>query len=418
MTEQIHQDSTALPEDPIMKSRRWRSLIAAALGWTLDAMDWMLLSLALTLIGKEFNLQMTDLGLLATATLAGAALSGLFMGVIADYFGRVKMLTVTMIWYAAFTAACGFAQDYTQLIVLRFLTGIGLGGEWGIGAALVSEYWPEKYRARATCLVHSGWPIGYGLASLAYIYIVPAWGWRGLFFLGVIPAFVALWVRLSVPEPEEWRKTKERRDSGEVMKFPLATLFGPEYLRTTILAIIWTSGSLMAYWGAATWLPAFLSKAKQLDIVRTGTYLIVLNAGAFFGYQFYGWLADTKGRRWALIFAAVACIVATVLYVSIDSPTPLLLFGPVFGFFTYGLFGIFGAYISELFPAEARATGTSLVFNSGRGVSMLSPVIIGSVAASHGLVMGLGITALFNLIAMVALVLLPETAKHLRKAPA
>jgi len=417
MMDATNNGGMAPPEDPVMKARRWKSLIAASLGWTLDAMDWMLLSLSLTLIGKEFNLQMTDLGFLATATLAGAALSGLFMGVIADYFGRVRMLTVTMIWYAVFTAACGFAQDYTQLIILRFLTGIGLGGEWGIGAALVSEYWPEKYRARATCFVHSGWPIGYGLASLAYMYIAPTHGWRGLFFLGVIPAIVALWVRYSVPEPAEWSDAKARhKAAGTTMKFPLSTLFGKDYLRTTIMAIIWASGSLMAYWGAATWLPAFLSKAKQLDIIKTGGFLIVLNAGAFFGYQFYGWLADTKGRRWTLIFASFACIVATLIYVSIDSQNILLFFGPVFGFFTYGLFGIFGAYISELFPSEARASGTSLVFNAGRGLSMLSPVLIGSVAAAHGLVMGLGLTALFNLIAVVALLMLPETVKRLRKA--
>jgi MFS family permease len=210
------------PEDRKARSLRWKSLAAAFLGWTLDAMDWMILSIVLSQVGKEFNVGLAQLGMLGTVTLLGAAVSGLFVGVIADYLGRVRVLTFTMIWYALATAACGFAESFTQLLILRFITGIGLGGEWGVGAALVSEYWPEQYRARATSLVHSGWPIGFGLASLASIYILPTLGWRYMFYLGIIPAFVAMWVRLSVPEPEEWQKSKaaaaDKRAKGETVK--------------------------------------------------------------------------------------------------------------------------------------------------------------------------------------------------------
>lgn len=395
------------------RSSRWKSLIAASLGWTLDAMDWMILSLALTHIGVEFGAGLAQLGMLATATLLGATISGLFVGMLADKYGRVKMLTITMVWYAAATAACGFAQDMTQLLLLRFITGVGLGGEWGIGAALVSEYWPEKYRARATSFVHSGWPIGYGLASLAYIFILPEWGWRTMFFLGIIPAFVALWVRMSVPEPEEWKQAKAKKAvPGEEKKIPLGVLFSPQYRKTTITAIVWMSGMLMAYWGAATWLPAFLSKAKDLNIIKTGGFLIVLNVGAFLGYQFYGWLADAKGRRFSMLFGCVGSIVATLIYVSINSESTLLLFGPVFGFLTYGIFGVSGAFISELYPPEVRATGTSLIFNSGRGFAMISPFLIGTVASQYGLTLGLGLTAAFSTVAIIALFLLPETRKN------
>lgn len=396
--------------DALLKSRRWSSIWAALAGWTLDAMDWMMLALALPLIGSEFHLSLGEMGLLATATLAGAALGGSLVGIAADYYGRVRVLMWTMILYAVFTAACGFAQSFEQLLVLRFLTGIGLGGEWGVGAALVSEYWPKHLRARATAFVHSGFPIGYGLAALAFMYVSPIYGWRALFWLGIIPAVVAMWVRVSVPEPEDWVQTKKKRTAREsAVQFPLLALFSGKQLRISLLAIVMTSGALMAYHGAASWLPSYLAKAKGLDIVKTGGYLIVLNAGAFFGYQFFGWLADWRGRRFAIISALMACIVATLIYVNIDDAQELLMFGPIYGFCTYAIFGIFGAYISELFPTEARATATSVVFNLGRGVAMSSPYIIGAVVGSYGWTVGLMITAVYNLVAVVAVFLLPET---------
>lgn len=402
--------------EALAKSRRWKSLWAAFLGWTLDAADWMMLALALPLIGNEFHLGLAQLGLLGTITLAGAAIGGICIGILADYLGRVRVMMYTMITYAVFTAACGFVQNFEQLLVLRFLVGIGLGGEWGVGAALVSEYWPSEYRARATCLVHSGWPVGYGLAAVAFMFAVPLWGWRSLFWLGIIPAFVAIWVRLSVPEPEAFQELQKRRAAAdskkeEAPKFPLATLFSGRFLRISLLGMIFSSFALMAYWGTATWLPSFLLKTRGLDIVKTGGYLIVLNVGAWFGYQFFGWLADKKGRRVSFLTGMFVSVIVTIIYVNMDSPRGLLMFGPVFGFVTYGYFGVFGAFVSELYPAEARATGTSLIFNFGRGVSMLSPYIIGAIASGFGFVIGLGVTAAFYLVGAVAIYLLPETSK-------
>ena len=387
----------------------WKSLFGAVAGWTLDAMDWMMLALALPLIRATFDVSLPQVGLLATATLGGAALGGIFVGMLADYIGRVKVLMITMVWYGVMTAACGFAQTYEQLLILRFITGIGLGGEWGVGAALVTEYWPENLRARATSLVHSGWPIGYGLAAVAYMYIVPDYGWRALFFLGIIPAFIAIYIRFSVPEPQEFVESKKRAEKSAEKKVPLAVLFSAEHRRRTFIACMLTSGALMAYWGAASWLPAFLATAKKLDIVKTGSFLIILNAGAFLGYQFFGWLADTKGRRISFMSGSIGSIIATLIYVNIDSNTALLLFGPIFGFITYGLFGPFGSFMAELFPPEVRATATSLTFNVGRGMSMLSPFVIGAVAQGYGLAAGLGLTAVFSLIALTAAFFLPET---------
>lgn len=392
---------------------QWKSLFASLAGWTLDAMDWMLLSLALPLIRAEFDISLAQAGLLATATLAGAALGGVFVGVLADYFGRVHVLMFTMIWYGVFTAACGFAPSYEMLLLLRFIVGIGLGGEWGVGAALVSEYWPDKWRARATSLVHSGWPIGYGLAAVAYMLLAPTFGWRSLFFVGIIPAAVAIWIRMAVPEPEVWQETREKEKAvgGTKKKFPLATLFSGAYLKITLLAMLLATGALMAYWGSATWLPSYLAGERGLTITKTAGFLIFLNVGAFLGYQFFGWLADKKGRRFAFLVGLIGSSLAVLAYVSIPSETGLLFAGPVYGFITYGFFGIFGAFLSELFPADARASATSLCFNFGRGMSMLSPFLIGAVADAQGLTAGLMVTAAFNIVGVIAALLLPETAK-------
>ncbi|MBP2652571.1 MAG: major facilitator superfamily 1 [Firmicutes bacterium] len=398
-----------------LTKNHWLSLAGATAGWTLDAMDWMMLALALPMIKISFDCTLPQLGLLATFTLGGAALGGVIVGILADYYGRVRVLMFTMLWYSIFTGICGFAQSYDQLLALRFITGFGLGGEWAVGAALVSEYWPDRHRAKATGFVHSGWPLGYGIASVVFMYVAPLWGWRALFWVGVIPALLAILVRLFVPEPEAWVEAKKNRTANGAekapAKFPLTTLFTGGLCKITLLGMVLSSGALMAYWGSATWLPSFLANTKGLNIVKTGGFLITLNVGAFLGYQFFGWLADKRGRRLAFISGMVCAIITTIIYVTINNDLALLFFGPVFGFTTYGFFGIFGAYISELFPTEARATGTSLVWNVGRVMSMLSPYIIGALAESSGMALGLGITVVFNLLGLIAVYNLPETVK-------
>jgi MFS family permease len=353
------------------------------------------------------------MGLLATLTLGGAAVGGIIVGVLADYFGRVRMLMLTMLWYSVFTALCAFAQSYEQLSILRVLTGLGLGGEWAVGAALVAEYWPDEHRAKATSLVHSGWPLGYGLAAVAFMTIVPAFGWRALFLVGVIPAIIAILIRMGVPEPEQWVNSKQTRVQSKAAapQFPLAALFAPGLIRNTLLGSLLSTGALMAYWGSATWLPSYLASARGLTIVKAGGFLVLLNIGAWLGYQFFGYIADTYGRRIAFLIGLIGAIIATLIYVWIPSESGVFWFGPVFGFLTYGFFGPFGAFISELFPTEARAAGTGLCWNIGRGMSMLSPIIIGALAQGYGLSFGLGATMVFNVLALIAITFLPETVR-------
>jgi MFS family permease len=341
-------------------------------------------------------------------------------GVLADYYGRVRILTVTIIFYAIFTGLCGLAQSYEQLLAFRTITGLGLGAEWGIGAALVSEYWPAERRAKATSLVHTGWPIGYGISALLSILIVPAFGWRALFFVGAVPALFALWVRWALPEPLEWQNVRDARrkakeNAATKPQFSLAILFTRQYLRTTVFACLFMGFALMAYWGAVAWIPTFLATERGLSVVRSGGYLVLLNAGAVAGILFFGWLADIKGRRLACIAGMGSAFFATIIYVFIKDPTVLLFFGPVFGFTSTGCFGIFAAYLSELFPPEARASGTSLAYSGvARVMALLAPYLLGLLAEKMGLAAGLALNAGYYLLAVVAVVCLPETAKFIK----
>ena len=399
-------------EEKINKDQ-WLSLIGAWSGWALDAMDWTMLALILPMIKTEFSLSLPQLGLLATATLGGAAVGGVIFGILADYYGRVKILALTMIWYGVGTAVCGLAQSFEQLLLIRLITGIGIGGEWGVGAALVSEYWPAKLRARAIGLVHSGWSIGYGLSIVCMWLIEPVYGWRGMFFVGIIPAFVAVALRYNLKEPESWLIAKAERAKGikfEFSKFPLASLFSGGLKRITIVACIFMGGALMANWGIGTWLPSYLSSAKGLSFVKTGVFLIVFQLGVFISYQLYGWLADRKGRKFAFMIGLTAGSIATTIFTQLNDPNVILFFNFLFGL-SIGYYGVSGTYMAELYPANARATGISFIFNFGRFMSMFSPVIIGAVAQSHGFSLGLVTTVGFNVIAFIALCFLPETVR-------
>jgi MFS family permease len=410
-------------EDTAVEKRlRWRSLIAAFGGWALDATDWMSLAILMPLIKVTFGLSMSQAGLLFTATIAGAAVGGLIGGVLADYYGRVRILMITIFFYSCFTGLCGLAQSYDQLLIFRTIVGLGLGAEWGIGAALVSEYWPAERRAKATSLVHTGWPIGYGLAALLSMFVVPYFGWRALFFVGAIPALFALWVGWALPEPEIWRNVRDARKKAQAnpdnkSQFTMALLFTPQYLRTTFFACLFMGFALMAYWGAVAWIPTFLVQEKGLSIVNSGGYLMLLNAGAVAGILFFGWFADIKGRRMACIIGMGSAFFATIIYVSIQNPMALLFFGPVFGFTSTGCFGIFAAYLSELFPAEARASGTSLAYSGvGRIMGLTAPYVLGLLAEHMGLAVGLALNAVYYILAVMAVYCLPETAKLIKKS--
>ncbi|MBM3787426.1 MAG: MFS transporter [Acidobacteria bacterium] len=389
---------------------QWRTLLAAMLGWMLDALDVMLYSFALLPMQKEFGLTGAQAGTLTTVTLAAAAAGGTLAGILADRYGRTKVLMGSILTYSLFTALIATAQSFEQLLLWRTLVGLGLGAEWSAGTVLVAETWPAAHRGKAIGITQSGWAIGYLAAAGLAALILPTYGWRPLFAIGALPALLALWIRRSVPEPQVWRDS---------MKTPLRErfriIFSPPLGKYAVLAIGMSSFVLFAYWGLFTWVPAYLATPVEkggagLSIVRSSAWIAPMQIGALAGYLLFGVLADRFGRRPSFAAFLTGAAIVTVLYGgAARSPQTLLWLGPLVGLFGHGYYSAFGAILSEIFPSTVRATAQGLCYNGGRILSAFAPAVIGAVADRQGLGSALTLTAAFFLIGGVLVFALPET---------
>lgn len=394
---------------------QWSALWAAMAGWGLDAFDVMLYTLVITTIIKEWEISLVTAGFLASITLFASAFGGILFGIISDYFGRVRALMITVLIYSVFTALCGVAQDVTQLAIFRLLLGLGMGGEWTAGSVLVSETWPAEHRGKAMGIVQGGWAIGYLLAAGVAAIIIPLWGWRALFFVGITPAILIVYIRTKVKEPEIWKenvalKKIAKKPSG----FALWEIFNRSVIRYTVLGSIMAIAAQPAYWGLFVWIPSFLgSPASQggagLTIAKSMTWIMAMQIGAWFGYVTFGTIADWLGRKPAFGIYLVATGILVPIYGMLRDPVLLLLVAPLIGFFGSGYFAGFGAFISELFPTNIRATAQGFIYNLGRGASSLAPIVIGYAASFWGLGSALAIIAVFCGTALLALLFLPET---------
>lgn len=388
---------------------QWRVLLAAQLGWMLDAMDVMLYAFALTTLQEFFQIGSDTAGLIASSTLLASAAGGIAFGVIADRVGRTRALIATILIYSFCSAATATATSLWQLILWRMLLGIGLGGEWSSGAVLVSESWPTEHRGKAIGLMQSGWALGYIAAALLSAFILPRYGWRVLFLAGVLPALLTIWIRRAVPESPVWLQGVTSEYSS------LEEIFRGELGRKTLFATLLTASVLFAYWGLFTWLPGFLSSPVEkggagMTIVKTAGWIIPLQIGSFFGYVSFGFIADRIGRRPAFISFLVAAALLVPCYGLMGrSQMVLMLLGPLIGFFGSGYFSLFGAMLAELYPTRVRATGQGFAYNAGRAVSALAPYFIGWVALSTGVGGALLVTSVFFLLGAILVLLLPET---------
>ena len=385
----------------------------------LDAMDVLLYTFALTTIQQEFQFDSATAGLLASVTLLASAIGGILFGVIADYIGRTKALIATILIYSFCSAGTATAQNLLQLILWRSLLGLGMGGEWSSGSVLVSETWPAEHRGKAIGIMQSGWALGYILAALVSAFVLPRYGWRALFLVGVLPALLTIWIRRRVPEPTVWNVARTSPAVtgrlSEFFKEKLGAIFHPALLRRTLIAMLLTSFVLFAYWGLFTWLPGFLSKplaqgGAGMSIVKTSGWIIPMQIGAFFGYLSFGFFADRFGRRPAFIFYLLAAAFLVPIYGQLArSDSMLLILGPFIGFFGSGYFSLFGAMLAELFPTSIRATGQGFAYNAGRAFSALAPFTIGKLADVYGIGSALALTSAFFLIGAMLILLLPET---------
>ncbi len=396
-----------------------RALVAACLGWALDSFDVNLYALVLASLLADLQMTKATAGLIGSFTLVSAALGGIAFGVIADRYGRTRALMGSILIYSVFTGACGFAQAWWHLLAFRVLLGFGMGGEWASGAALVSETWPAEHRGKALGLVQSSWAVGFAAAALMTHVVLPAWGWRAVFFVGVLPALATAWVRSGVEEPEIWRRNRTERLAAGAGGSPpgsrsgLAAIFSGPLRRLTVFVTLMNACTLFAYWGFTQWVPAYLelpAASGGLGLAGHKTALIVaMNVGMWFGYVTFGLVSDSLGRKRTYVAYVLGAALFVMAYAVVRTPLALLLLGPFVGFFGAGYFSGFGAVTAEIYPTRIRATAQGFTYNLGRIASALAPLTVGSLAQSRGFTAAFSTVALAFVLAAVAWIWIPET---------
>jgi MFS family permease len=385
-----------------------RTLIAASLGWMLDAFDVMIYSLVLTTLIRAFGMTRTTAGLLNTLTLVSSAAGSIVFGFMADRFGRGRMLSLSILTYSIATFCCGLCRSIPALAVFRVLLGLGMGGEWNTGAALVAETWPAYLRGRVLGIVQSSWALGYALAALAAAILLRGGNWRLLFFVGVLPAVLTFWIRRGVPEPAIWahRAKMDRLSQGAAWR--------RAWPRAAVLLAVNAFG-MFAWWGLFTWLPAYLSLpgsqgGRGLALLSSYSFLTVLNLGAMLpGYLLFGVLADRFGRRTTMISYLGAATGMTLLFASARNPVYIFVSACLTAFFGTGFFTGSGIFGNELFPTAIRATALGVSYNAARGLSALGPLVVARLSETRGLSAAFYICAAAFGAAAFCAVALPET---------
>jgi MFS family permease len=391
-----------------------RTFWAATGGWILDAMDVQMFSFAIPSIITAFAITNADAGLIGTATLLSSSAGGWVAGVIADRFGRVRTLQITIAWFAIFTFLCGFALDYTQLFAFRALMGFGFGGEWAAAAVLIGEVIRPEHRGKAVGAMQSGWPVGWGLAllvsTLFFTVFPPEWAWRVLFWFGLTPALLVFFVRRYVDEPPVYAQTRDNLASaGRVSNF--MEIFSPSMLKTTLLSCLLSTGALGGYYAITTWIPTFLRNERKITVLASFWYIAVIIVGSLIGCLLSAWLNDRIGRRPTFILFAACSLITVVTYTQIplDDATMLYLGFPL-GFFSQAIFAGMGPFLTELFPTRVRGSGQGFVYNFGRGIAASNPYLVGLLSAVLPLGQSIGVFAAISYLVMIAAALaLPET---------
>ncbi|HEU4938482.1 MAG TPA: MFS transporter [Vicinamibacterales bacterium] len=387
-----------------------RAVIAAGLGWMLDAFDVTLFALVLPALRKDLGLSTAAGGALGSVALLAAAAGGVWFGWIADRFGRTRALMASILLYSVFTAACGLATTFTQFVLFRIGLGLGMGGEWASGATLVSETWHAEHRGKALAFMQSAWAIGYALAAAVNYLVQPSFGWRAVFFVGILPAFLTIWVRRSVKEPDIWRQSKQDRATRST----LSMLFSSGLAPLTIALTIMNACTLFGWWSFNLWLPSYLQEPSSrgglgLQMLSSSTMILVMQLGMWFGYITFGFVSDRIGRKRTYIAYLLLAAVLLFLYVSVRAPLVLLALGPLVAFFATGYFSGFGAVTAEIFPTSIRGTAQGFTYNVGRIVSAAAPFAVGTLAQTQGFGTALSISSLAFLMAALAWKWIPET---------
>ncbi|MFZ0819092.1 MAG: MFS transporter [Candidatus Acidiferrales bacterium] len=374
----------------------------------LDAMDVMLYSMVLAHLMTALNMSKETGGLLNSLTLVASAIGGMMFGFIADRVGRTRALMASILVYSLASGASGLSQTVVELAIFRFILGLGMGGEWTTGAALIAETWPAEHRGKALGLMQSTYAIGEIIAAGVVGIVLPHYGWRAVFFVGILPAFSVFWILRSVPESEMWRvRSAERAGS-------LSLLMRPDIRRVGLLATAMNASAMFGYWGLFTWIPSYLmlpasQGGRGLDLMKTTAWLVAMGIGKWLGYALFGFFADSVGRKRSYATYLIIAAALVPIYGMSRSPMWLLILGPPVAFFGTGFFSGYAAIASEIFPTEIRATAMGLSYNIGRGFSALAPLAVGAIATRYSFTAAFFLLAgAFFLAALLSLAL-PET---------
>ncbi len=389
-------------------ARAHRAFLAASLGWMLDAFDVMLFAMVLAALIVDLGLTKPQAGMLGSMTLLAAAAGGLAFGVIADRYGRTRALMGSVLLYSVFTGFCGFAQTLDQLLLFRILLGFGFGGVWASGAALVSETWPTEHRGKAFGFMQSFWAIGYGAAALVTALVMPSFGWRAVFFVGVLPALLVVWVQRRVEEPPMWKRT------APAARGRFTDLFRPPYGSLTAAVTFMNACTLFGWWGLNAWIPAYLSLPTAQGGIGLGAYLtsglvVAMQVGMWFGYVTFGFISDAIGRKRAYVIYLICASLLLPAYGFMKNPVVLLGLGPLVAFFGTGYYSGFGALTAEIYPTTIRATAQGFCYNLGRVASAVAPFAVGSLATTSGFGAAFVVTGVAFLLAAIAWIWIPET---------
>ncbi len=426
-------------------------------------MDVMIYSFVIPSLIALWHITTGQAGLLGTSTLILSALGGWMAGLAADRYGRVRILQISIAWFAVFTFLSGFTHSFYQLLAARSLQGLGFGGEWAVGSVLMGEAIRPQHRGRAVGTVQSGWAIGWAMATLSYVaffsWLPIDFAWRAMFWIGILPALLVLYIRKHVPEPQVFLRVQRangqtsgvsrekhwrlggRGKAGDRLRIPQTArnarqspglqvnsktapfsvrqtnswlaIFRPGLLRTTALCSLLSLGAQGGYYAIMTWLPLFLKNSRRLSLLDAGGHLAVVIGGAFAGYLVSADLTDRMGRRPTLILFALGALLTVWSYALLPiSASAVFLLGFPLGFFSSGSFSPLGSLFTELFPTSVRASGQGFVYNLGRAVGALFPALVGYASARLSLGHAIAAFALgaYALMALGAF-LLPETRR-------
>lgn len=390
-----------------VSSYGWKAMMGSAIGYAMDGFDLLILGFMLSAISADLKLTPGQAGSLVTWTLVGAVFGGIVFGALSDRFGRVRVLTWTIVLFAVFTGLCAFAQGYWDLLIYRTVAGFGLGGEFGIGMALAAEAWPAKHRARVSSYVALGWQCGVLAAAMLTPLLLPVIGWRGMFLVGVIPAIVAWVIRNRLHEPEVFvRSSAKKKSTLEAFKLLVKD---KATTKVSMGIAVLCSVQNFGYYGIMIWMPSFLSKQLGFNLTKSAVWTSVTILGMMAGIWVFGQLADRIGRKPSFLLFQAGAVVMVLVYSQLTDPNVMLWAGAVLGMFVNGMLGGYGALMSEAYPTAARATAQNVLFNIGRGVGGFGPVVVGALAATYSFQIAIGLLAAIYVIDMLATAfLIPE----------